>query len=183
MIKDYYGVLGLADNAEDVVMRAAFKLLAHRYHPDKWLEEQKTANRMMAEINEAYRTLSDSLLKLVYDQKRGAYESDSDFYRILGVLDHVDVQMIHAAYRALSQKYRNSPRHNLTEKRLIEIDQAYQVLADPVKRRAYDIKQKAASYLFRSKQGSGLSLWKVYLAYNLAFYIFMAVIFVFVGVK
>ncbi|MGZ3971999.1 MAG: J domain-containing protein, partial [Mucilaginibacter sp.] len=43
--KNYYRVLGLADNAEDVVIRAAFKLLAHRYHPDKWLAEQETANR------------------------------------------------------------------------------------------------------------------------------------------
>jgi len=180
MIKNYYRVLGLADTAEDVVIRAAFKLLAHRYHPDKWLEEQKTANRMMAEINEAYSTLSDPQMKAAYDQKKGRYEPDSDFYLILGVSGNVDVQMIHAAYRALSQKYRNSPSHNSNEKRLIEIDQAYQVLADPVKRRAYDIKQKTASYLFRSRQGPGLSLWRVYLVYNLAFYILMAVIYVLV---
>ncbi|MGZ5017166.1 MAG: DnaJ domain-containing protein [Methylobacter sp.] len=180
MSKNYYRVLGLADNAEDVVIRAAFKLLAHRYHPDKWLEEQATANRMMAEINEAYSTLSDPLLKAAYDHKRRAYESDSDFYLMLGVLDNAEVQMIQAAYRVLSEKYRNLPGHNLTEKRLFEINQAYQVLANPAKRKAYDIKQKTELYLFRSRQGSRLSLWKVYLAYNVAFYIFMAVIYVLV---
>jgi DnaJ-class molecular chaperone len=180
MSKNYYRVLGLADNAEDVVIRAAFKLLAHRYHPDKWLEEQATANRMMAEINEAYSTLSDPLLKAAYDQKWGAYESDADFYRMLGVLDNADVQMIQTAYRVLSEKYRNSSGYNLNEKRVFEINQAYQVLADSARRKAYDIKQKAELYLFRSRQGSRLSLWKVYLVYNLVFYIFMAVIYVLV---
>ncbi|MGZ4976612.1 MAG: J domain-containing protein [Methylobacter sp.] len=176
MIKDYYRVLGLADNAEDVVIRAVFKLLAHRYHPDKWLEKQETANRMMAEINEAYSTLSDSRLKTAYDKKRGVYESGSDFYLTLGVLDNVDAQMIHTAYKALSLKYRNLPDHNLTEKRLVEINLAYQVLSDSAKRKIYDVKQQAASYFFQSKQCSGLSLWKVYLLYNLVFYIFMAVV-------
>ncbi|MGZ5027087.1 MAG: DnaJ domain-containing protein [Methylobacter sp.] len=175
--KNYYRVLGLADNAEDVVIRAAFKLLAHRYHPDKWLAEQETANRIMADINEAYGTLSNPQLKAVYDKKRAVSESGTGFYLILGVLDDVDSQMIQAAHKALSQKYRELPSHDSTEKRLTEINKAYQVLADPAKRKAYDIKQRADSYLFRSKQGSGLCLWKVYLLYNLVFYIFIAIIF------
>ena len=49
MIKNYYRVLGLADNAEDVVIRATFKLLAHRHHPDKCLEDPKIANRLMSQ--------------------------------------------------------------------------------------------------------------------------------------
>jgi DnaJ-class molecular chaperone len=174
MIKDYYRILGLADNAEDVVIRTAFKLLAHRYHPDKWLQEQPTANRMMAEINEAYRTLSDPLLKLAYDQKRVIYQVDSDFYRILGVLGHVDIKMIQVAYEVLSQKYRHSSSHALAEKRLVEINQAYQILADVTKRKTYDFKQKSASYFSRSNRRSGLSLWKVYLVYNLVFYLIIA---------
>jgi DnaJ-class molecular chaperone len=180
MIKDYYRALGLADNAEDVVVRAVFKLLAHRYHPDKQREGPETVHRMMAEINEAYSTLSDSQLKAAYDRKRGAYDSNSDLYRILGVSEYVDASMIHAAYKALSQKYQNSPGDHLSEQRLIEINQAHQVLANVVRRKTYDIKQKNTAYLFQSKQNSGLCLWKVYLVYNLAFYILMGVILVLV---
>ena len=177
MIKNYYRVLGLADNAEDVVIRATFKLLAHRHHPDKCLEDTKIANRLMAQINESYNTLSDATLKAAYDNKRGLYTAESNFYQTLGVLDNVDTLMIHAAYKALAKKYQQLSNLPLSEQRLIEIQQAHQTLADPARRKAYDIHQRASSYLFQSSQGSGLSLWKVYLIYNVIFYIFITFIY------
>lgn len=177
MIKNYYRVLGLADNAEDVVIRATFKLLAHRHHPDKCLENPKIANQLMAQINESYNTLSDASLKAAYDNKRGAYTANSDFYRALGVLDNVDTLIIHAAYKALAKKYQQLPNLPLSEERLIEIHQAHQTLTDPTRRKAYDIQQRASSYLFRSNQGSNLSLWKIYLLYNVIFYIFIGLIY------
>lgn len=185
MIKNYYRVLGLSDNAEDVVIRAAFKLLAHRHHPDKCLEDPAIANQRMAQINESYNTLSDIALKAAYDAKRGRYNTatPSDFYQILGVLDNVDTAMIQTAYKALSKKYQQLQDVTLSEKRLIEINQAYKVLADPAKRRAYDLQQKASSYLFQSNQGSGLSLWKVYFAYNVIFYIFITLIYLLIFKK
>jgi curved DNA-binding protein CbpA len=33
--KDYYAILGLTPSAEEVVIRAAYKALAQRYHPDR----------------------------------------------------------------------------------------------------------------------------------------------------
>ena len=177
MIKNYYRVLGLADNAEDVVIRATFKLLAHRHHPDKCLEDPKIANQLMAQINESYNTLSDAALKAAYDNKRGSYTADTNFYRTLGVLDNVDTLMINAAYKSLVKKYQQLPNLALSEERLFKIHQAHQTLADPARRKAYDIQQRASSYLFRSNQGSGLSLWKVYLIYNVIFYIFITFIY------
>ena len=35
-MKDYYRTLGVLDDAEDIIIRAAYKALAQRYHPDKW---------------------------------------------------------------------------------------------------------------------------------------------------
>ncbi len=179
MIKNYYRVLGLSDNAEDVVIRAAFKLLAHRHHPDKCLEDPAIANQRMAQINESHNTLSDITLKAAYDTKRGSYNTaePSDFYQILGVLDNVDTAMIQTAYKALSKKYQQLTDPTLNEKQLIQINQAYQVLADPTKRRAYDLQRKASSYLTLSNQGKGLSLWKIYGAYIVIFYIFFAIIY------
>ncbi len=173
MNKDYYRVLGLANNAEDVVIRAAFKLLAQKYHPDKWLKEQETANRMMKAINEAHDTLSDPLCKAKYDKHKDSYGPDSDFYRILGVLDDADAHMIHVAYKALVQKYQNLPRHDFRENRLHEINVAYQVLADRTNRKIYDIKKKNAIFIFRNKPIFGFNLWEIYLAYILGFYVFI----------
>lgn len=176
MIKDYYRVLGLTNDAEDVVIRAAFKLLAQKYHPDKWSkEEQETANRIMKKINEAHDTLSDPVCKAEYDLRQNAFEAD--YYRVLGVLDNADDHLIHAAYKALSQKYRNLPRNAFCKNRLYEINEAYQVLADATNRRIYDLQKKRSRLIFQKRSMVKFSLWRIYLTYVLEFYLVMALIF------
>ena len=67
---DYYRVLGVLDDAEDIVIRAAYRALAQRYHPDKWQGDQAEATRRMAEINAAYAVLSSSVQRHAYDLTR-----------------------------------------------------------------------------------------------------------------
>jgi DnaJ-class molecular chaperone len=76
MSKDYYRILGVLDDAEDIVIRAAYKALAQRYHPDKWTGNKDEANKRMSEINEAYGVLSDSAKRKQYDatRKKSEYE-------------------------------------------------------------------------------------------------------------
>lgn len=78
MTKDYYRILGVLDDAEDVVIRASYKALAQRYHPDKWTGDKQEANRRMQEINEAYAILSDSLKRKQYDDSRDKHEYADD---------------------------------------------------------------------------------------------------------
>ena len=68
--KDYYRILGVLDDAEDIVIRAAYRALAQRYHPDKWQGDQAEATRRMAEINAAYAVLSDTVKRATYDSTR-----------------------------------------------------------------------------------------------------------------
>lgn len=68
--KDYYRILGVLDDAEDVVIRAAYRALAQRYHPDKWQGDAAQATRRMAEINAAYAVLSDTEKRAAYDATR-----------------------------------------------------------------------------------------------------------------
>lgn len=158
MYKDYYATLGLAHNAEDVVVRAIFRLLAHRYHPDKCLDDKENANRMMSEINEAYR----HLLKNQPLSLQGV-----DYYQCLGLLPHADAQMIYVAYEALIQKYRHVPN------RLVMIQQAYQVLSDSRQRARYD-RRSVVAHLSPVRAKPGLNLWKIYIAYNVGVYVVMA---------
>lgn len=58
--KDYYAVLGVAPEAEDIVIRAAFRALAQRYHPDRFGGSRDKAHARMSELNEAYGVLSDA---------------------------------------------------------------------------------------------------------------------------
>ena len=80
-MRDYYAILGVTPQAEDVVIKAAFRALAQRYHPDKYSGSADEAHRKMAEINEAYGVLSDPVKRKAYDaeyQSTGMGESDFD---------------------------------------------------------------------------------------------------------
>jgi curved DNA-binding protein CbpA len=70
MSQDYYRTLGVLDEAELIVIKAAYKALAQRYHPDKWQGDKDEANRRMSEINEAYAVLSDLVKRKEYDSLR-----------------------------------------------------------------------------------------------------------------
>lgn len=68
-MKDYYATLGVLDDVEDIIIRAAYKALAQRYHPDKWNGDKAFANQKMLDINEAYLVLSDPISRKKYDEE------------------------------------------------------------------------------------------------------------------
>ena len=76
--KSYYRVLGVLEDAEDIVIKAAYKALAQKYHPDKFDGDVKHAKACMQEINEAYAILSDPIERTKYDNERSKpkYEDD-----------------------------------------------------------------------------------------------------------
>ncbi|MGH2522041.1 MAG: molecular chaperone DnaJ [Anaerolineales bacterium] len=63
--RDYYDILGVPRGAKPDDIRAAFRSLAKKYHPD--VNREAGAEEKFKEINEAYAVLSD-------DQKRAAYD-------------------------------------------------------------------------------------------------------------
>ncbi len=65
---DYYQILGVSSDAEEIVIKAAFRALASKYHPDKYDGDKKIATSKMQEINEAYSILSDPKSRKKYDQ-------------------------------------------------------------------------------------------------------------------
>ena len=79
-MKDYYRILGVLDDAEDIIIRAAYKALAQRYHPDKWRGDVKEANDRMSDINEAYGILSDVEKRKIYDKEYFSYRARNESY-------------------------------------------------------------------------------------------------------
>jgi curved DNA-binding protein CbpA len=67
---DHYAVLGVLPHAEAIVVTAAYRALAQRYHPDKWQGDPAQAHERMAAINEAYRVLGNEQLRQTYDAER-----------------------------------------------------------------------------------------------------------------
>jgi len=77
-MKDYYRILGVLDDAEDIIIKAAYRALAQRYHPDKWSGNQDEATKRMAEINEAYSVLSDTSRRKKYDEEFFKFKSRNE---------------------------------------------------------------------------------------------------------
>lgn len=69
--KDHYGVLGVLPTAEAVVIAAAYRELAKKYHPDKWRGERSIGEARMRELNAAYEVLSTELRRREYDRDCG----------------------------------------------------------------------------------------------------------------
>ena len=57
--KDFYRILGVTDNAEMAVVKAAYKALMMIYHPDRYDGDREEAIKKTKEINEAYTVLID----------------------------------------------------------------------------------------------------------------------------
>jgi curved DNA-binding protein CbpA len=78
--KDYYATLGVLPDADSVVIRAVFKALAQRYHPDKFQGVTEEADKKMSAINEAYEVLSDALKRKEYDSLSGSQTPNGESY-------------------------------------------------------------------------------------------------------
>lgn len=66
---NYYEILEIKENASEEVIKAAYKALAKKYHPDSFQGSSLEREKSMAQINEAYRVLSDETERRLYDQK------------------------------------------------------------------------------------------------------------------
>lgn len=67
---DLYSILGVLPEAEDVVIVAAYRALAQRYHPDRWKGDPSIAHDRMSAINAAYEVLGNSQRRFEYDKSR-----------------------------------------------------------------------------------------------------------------
>ncbi len=70
-------------------------------------------------------------------------ENFKDLYQILGVLETASLEEIKNSYRRLAKKYHPDahPSDVSCETRFREISEAYSILSDPQKRKAYDEKR------------------------------------------
>ncbi len=65
--KDYYQILGVIKDADDKSIKKAYRQLARKYHPDM-NPDDKQAESMFKDINEAYEVLSDAEKRQMYDR-------------------------------------------------------------------------------------------------------------------
>src|SRR6266496_6708955 len=64
--KDYYSSLGVAKTASQKEIKAAYRKLARKHHPD--VNQDKSSEGRFKEINEAYEVLGDPDKRKKYDE-------------------------------------------------------------------------------------------------------------------
>ena len=64
--RDYYKVLGVSRTADETAVKAAYRKLARKYHPD--VSKEAGATEKFKEATEAYEVLSDPKKRGMYDQ-------------------------------------------------------------------------------------------------------------------
>ncbi len=79
-ISNHYQTLGVMREAEQVVITAAYRALASRYHPDRWKGDPAEATFMMSKINVAYGILGDIDKRNEYDKSVDSQRSTTDGY-------------------------------------------------------------------------------------------------------
>lgn len=75
--KDYYQILGLEPDADDKAIKAAYRKLARKYHPD--VSQDDDAEQKFKDVSEAYHVLKDAEKRAEYDQLRRYGNGSGDF--------------------------------------------------------------------------------------------------------
>jgi curved DNA-binding protein len=76
--KDYYKILGVARNATEKEIKAAYRKLARQHHPDANQGDKKAEDKIK-EINEAYEVLKDAEKRKRFDMLGSDWKNGAEF--------------------------------------------------------------------------------------------------------
>jgi len=76
--RDYYEILGITKGTDQAAIKAAYRKMALKWHPDRNKDNKADAETKFKEINEAYQVLSDPGKKQQYDPFTWSYQTGGE---------------------------------------------------------------------------------------------------------
>jgi molecular chaperone DnaJ len=121
--RDYYEILGVSRSATLDEIKAAYRKLALKYHPDR-NKNDRAAEEKFKEATEAYEVLSDPEKRQAYDRfgKAGVdgmggqgfgYRAYTDFSDIFGDIGDIFSEFFGGAYRSTGVRRGSDLRYNV----------------------------------------------------------------------
>ncbi len=108
-MKNPYEVLGVSPNATEEEIKAAYKALVKKYHPDQYQDSplSDVAEEKMAEINDAYDTIINERRSAGYSNNSNSY-SGVNYYEIRRLIQSRDITRADNMLDAVPQSERNA---------------------------------------------------------------------------
>jgi curved DNA-binding protein CbpA len=102
---DAYAVLGVSPTADPEALKAAYRRLAARTHPDRVPDDERAAaTARMQQINVAYGLVADPARRRRYDQLRALHRERGS----MGAAEDVWLQLLRSAGRWVGRQRRDT---------------------------------------------------------------------------
>jgi len=76
-LKEYYDILEVDENVDDIKLKKAYRIAAKKYHPDG-KKDEKEAERMFKKVSEAYTVLKEENNRKIYSELKNRYEKNQN---------------------------------------------------------------------------------------------------------
>ncbi len=144
-----YDILGVSKTATNSEIKKAYKSLVKKYHPDVFEGNKDLAESKIKEINDAYDTLSDPVLREEYDRSLEVPETDDVLKNSAYDTSESEVQK---RYNDFRDRYENVYKYGKSGRYTTNY---YGVSHDPSKAKAWDYEKNRPSrdsdFLFGSR--------------------------------
>ena len=123
---DYYEILEIDRNASKEDIKAAFRKMARKYHPD--INKEEGAEEKFKQIGKAYETLMDDEKRALYDRygedglKNAGYSTSGPFDFGFGNLNDIFESFFGGAFGGFGQPDPNAPQRGSDLRLDIQID-------------------------------------------------------------
>ena len=145
-----YDILGVSKTATSSEIKKAYKSLVKKYHPDVFEGNKDLAESKIKEINDAYDTLSDPVLRAEYDRSLEVPETDDVLKN--SAYDDTSESEVQKRYNDFRDRYENVYKYGKSGRYTTNY---YGVSHDPSKANTWDYEKnrplRDSDFLFGSR--------------------------------